>query len=377
MRVALVHSFYSSAMPSGENVVVEAQARALASIGVDVTVIAARTDEEQGVRGYKLRSAINVAAGTGRSPVDELGRFKPDVTHIHNMFPNWGTKWLSEWPGPVVATVHNFRPVCAAGTLYRDGSVCTLCPDNGSHHSVIHACYRDSRIATIPLAIRTRSGVPGDALLNRADRVIMLSDRVRETYADFGLASKKVRLIPNFVDDVGYEMSPPGDHWVYIGRLSSEKGIVNLLRHWPENEQLRIYGDGPLREFVETNQKQNVRYLGSVRNTEVPAALKKSRGLIFSSEWYEGAPLIYVESLAAGRAVVALEGNGVADDVKSFGGGLTFSSWEQLAPTLMTGARAAHSLGVSAREQYEQRFTEKTWTSRMIDLYNEVIGESR
>ena len=63
MRVAIVHSYYSNRQPSGENVVVDAQAAALRAQGVDVRIIAAQTDTLESNNGYKLRSALTVATG--------------------------------------------------------------------------------------------------------------------------------------------------------------------------------------------------------------------------------------------------------------------------------------------------------------------------
>jgi len=39
-----------------------------------------------------------------------------------------GSNWLKRWSGPLVATLHNYRPACAAGTLFRDGKVCEIRP---------------------------------------------------------------------------------------------------------------------------------------------------------------------------------------------------------------------------------------------------------
>ena len=44
MKIAVVHSFYSTRQPSGENVVVQLQARALQEAGHEVSLIAAQTD---------------------------------------------------------------------------------------------------------------------------------------------------------------------------------------------------------------------------------------------------------------------------------------------------------------------------------------------
>src|SRR6266702_8426604 len=94
----------------------------------------------------------SVATGFGADPTEDLRRFAPDVVHVHNLLPNFGTRWLDRWPGPVVATLHNFRSMCPAGTLYRSGHVCTACPDGNPGAALRHACYRGSTLATLPLA---------------------------------------------------------------------------------------------------------------------------------------------------------------------------------------------------------------------------------
>lgn len=373
MKVALIHSYYSSRQPSGENVVVDAQAAALRAHGVDVRVVAAKTDDLEGRPGYKLRSAVNVSFGRGMSPLKELKEFNPDVVHVHNLFPNWGTDWLGEWKGPVVTTVHNFRPVCAAGTLFRDGEVCTRCPDGTSLNAVLNACYRGSKVASVPLAVRNRKGVAGDRLLARADRVILLSPRAEHLYSGFGLADDKTNVIPNFVSDVGFEPGvPPGIDWVYVGRLTAEKGILNLLKYWPESAKLRVYGDGPLRQEVEAASRANIRYLGHIRHQEVPSVLAESRGLVFPSEWAEGLPLIYAEALASGRPVVAKSGNSAADDITLSGVGEVFDSWTDIGNALERASMNQDELGVRARLHFEHSYSRLTWLEKTLEVYESV-----
>ncbi|WP_171027478.1 glycosyltransferase family 4 protein [Pseudarthrobacter sp. NamE2] len=373
MKVALVHSYYSSRQPSGENVVVDAQAAALRAHGVDVRVVAARTDDLEKRTGYKLASAVNVSLGRGLSPIEELQRFGPDVVHVHNLFPNWGTSWLTDWRGPMVTTVHNFRPVCAAGTLFLDGKVCTRCPDSSSLKAVTNACYRESKIASVPLAIRNRKGVAGDRLLSRADRVILLSPRAQHMYHSFGLPPDKTEIIPNFVSDSGFQpWMQPGVDWVYVGRLTAEKGITKLLRHWPDNVNLRVYGDGPLRQEVEALSRSNVRYLGQISHNEVPRVLAESRGLVFPSEWAEGLPMIYAEALASGRLVVAKSGNSAADDISLHNVGQVFHSWNDIGAALEHVCNREAEIGLRARAHFESSYSRHIWLAKTMDLYRSV-----
>jgi len=380
MKVAIVHSYYSSRQPSGENVVVDAQASALQDRGLDIMVIAARTDELESRRGYQVRAAVNVATGGGLSPVEQLTKFRPDIVHVHNLFPNWGTRWLRDWSGPLVATVHNFRPVCAAGTLFRDGEMCTLCPDTGSMNAVEHACYRGSRSATIPLALRTRGGVRRDILLSRADQVVVLSPRVRELYVSFGLPAERIEVIPNFVDDAGFQPGlAPGLEWAYIGRLTEEKGVRGLTENWPEGAVLNIFGDGPLRLAVEAAaaEKPGVHYHGPISRDDVPVVLGRARGLIFPSECTEGFPTVYAEALAAGRTVVARTGNSVADDLQASGLGATYGGWSGFPGALAAADASARVDGRAARIRYESNYSREKVTDKIITMYESAIGLSR
>lgn len=378
MKIAVVHSYYSSKTPSGENIVVAAQVSALEAAGFDVKLISVRTDDLSLSPAYPLLTAKNVISGTGSSPLQELTDFQPDIVHVHNLFPNYSTRWLSQWNGPIVATVHNFRPICASGILFRDSKTCTLCPDFGSHHAVINACYRDSRIASIPLAVRNRGGVTRDKLLARADRIILLSERSRNLYRNAGLDLDKVRIIPNFVDGAEFSPhSPLGNSWVYVGRLTNEKGIDSLLKYWPAHETLRIFGDGPLLPAPGENSRSNVFFEGKVERDKIPAVLEASKGLIFPSLCAEGAiPLTYVEALAAGRPVVAFSGNGAADDIEMSGSGETFTDWSDL-PTAIGRVESRHQeYAQQAYSRYGERFTTPRWIEGISRLYSEVL-ESR
>lgn len=69
MRISVVHSFYGSASPSGENFMVDNQVAALSEAGHDVQLIDVRTDDLQGHPLYKVRTALTVATGRGHSPL--------------------------------------------------------------------------------------------------------------------------------------------------------------------------------------------------------------------------------------------------------------------------------------------------------------------
>ncbi|WP_407709934.1 glycosyltransferase family 4 protein [Arthrobacter nitrophenolicus] len=379
MKIALVHSFYASKTPSGENIVVLSQMAALRDAGYDVKLIEVETDELNRSRLYPIRAAMNVASGGGISPLKDLKAFRPDIVHVHNLFPNFSTNWLQQWTGPVIATQHNYRPMCAAGTLLRDLEFCSLCPDHGSKHAVLNACYRDSRLASLPLAIRNRNGVAGDVLLSRADRVVLLSERSKDIYTNAGLSQERTAVIPNFVSDEGFSpTSPAGKDWIFIGRLTAEKGVERLIERWPNERSLRIYGDGPLRQRLSRMAPENVVFEGGIERRQVPGILSKSRGLIFPSLCVEGAvPLTYVEALAAGRPVVAYTGNGASDDINQSQAGEVFADWSDIPAALQRIEDDEKNYALRARDRYEKVFTRESWLEATSSLYTSVLAKSK
>ena len=148
-------------------------------------------------------------------------------------------------------TLHNYRPLCANGLLFRDGRLCTDCPDGRPWSALEHACYRDSRVATLPIAGRNATGVDHNRLLQRADALVVLSEFARDTFVRYGVDERRLRLIPNRVTDLtsSARPAPATQRWLAVGRLRAEKGFAELLRSWPANVPLDIAGDGPSAPF--------------------------------------------------------------------------------------------------------------------------------
>ncbi|MFJ9809079.1 glycosyltransferase family 4 protein [Streptomyces sp. NPDC101158] len=375
LRIALVHSFYGGAVPGGENVVPLDQADALRRAGHEVHIVAARTDDLATRPLHPLRCAVTVASGRGRTPLPELRAIAPDVVHVHNLFPNFGRAWAARWPGPLVTTLHNYRPLCASAVLYRDGAPCTRCPDGERWAGLRHGCYRGSRLATLPLSWAARGGVSADPLLRRADRVVVLSDLSRATYERAGIPPRRMALIPHFVPDPDAGTPPSVAAWVYVGRLSEEKGILELLRRWPAGVRLDVIGSGPLEADCRALAPTSVRFLGAMDRDALRTLLPGYRGAVFSSRCYEGAvPLVYVEALAAGLPVLAFEGSSVPLAVAAEGTGAV-TSWDApLADALHTADRVFPELREHCRSVYARQYGERAWTDRMVGLYLELTA---
>lgn len=368
MRVALVHSFYRSAQPSGENTVVALEADALRRRGHEVLVVGRSSDDiEPGPMGT-ARAGWEVATGGGLDPTPQLRHFAPDVTHVHNLFPNFATGWLANWGGPVLGTMHNYRSVCANAVLFRDGRTCTLCPDGHRWSGVRYRCYRDSALATLPIAWRNRRGLSHDPLFRRADRIIVLSQRAHDLFVRAGAPRDRLRVLPNGIDVPRPAPAARSDRHVVVGRLSPEKGIGELLRWWPAGMGLDVVGAGPLRAELEAAAPAGVRFLGAVPRDRLLGALPEYRALVFPGVIPEGAyPLVVVEGWASGVPVVARAGGAAADMVARWGGGVGYDDPDSLTAALGPGLPES-----DPRALYEREFTVDRWLARLEEVFTEV-----
>jgi glycosyltransferase involved in cell wall biosynthesis len=131
------------------------------------------------------------------------------------------------------------------------------------------------------------------------------------------LAGSKCRFLPNpvlrgdeqlFSDFVSQHRSG----LLFVGRLSPEKQVEDLLREYSEivgmtDEDLTIAGDGPLRQDLELLVEElgisdRVHFLGMVDD---PSLLMQSNRVLLLCSRFEGMPTVLIEALANGCEVIS------------------------------------------------------------------------
>jgi glycosyltransferase involved in cell wall biosynthesis len=264
MRILLVHNFYGSSSPSGENQVFEAEKALLHSRGHECIEFTRHSDD---IRRKGMWGKIKGAVATPWNPMaaGEMRRltasFKPDMVHVHNTFPMISPAIfhsLNRMGVPRILTLHNYRLFCPAAIPMRAQKVCTECLDQRSVIPALkHGCYRNSQLATLPLAFNVALHRALRTWTNEVDAFIALTEFQRLRMVDAGLPASRVHVKPNFYPGkpgvVSWTNRKP--YFIFAGRLTPEKGLVNLLRTWQlwgrDAPELRVVGDGALRSELE------------------------------------------------------------------------------------------------------------------------------
>ena len=383
MRVLIVHNYYRSTLPSGENRVVDNEIEALRAAGAHVSTFLRSSDEIPEMSTMvKAQLAVGPlhAGGSARAVGEIIRRERPDVMHLHNPYPlvSWGVVTEAGRQGvPVVQTVHNHRHVCMKGTFQRDGHDCRDCfGKTVGWPGVLHSCYRDSRVQSVIMA---GALVAGRRARDQVARFIALTPAIRQSLVSAGVEPQKVVLKPNSVPDPG-PLGPSGSGFLFVGRLSAEKGVLLLADAWERHPvgslgTLTYVGDGPeavaLRERART--RPDLHLSGPLPEAGVRDAMRSAAAVLVPSVWPEAMPLTVIEAMAAGRAVLVSDVGGLPRVVDSSFGMViapTVEAWsEALARTDATDLVAK---GQAAREAYLRSYTPEIVTQQLISIYESV-----
>ena len=392
LRVLVVHNRYRSEQPSGEDNVVDQEVALLRDAGHRVDRFERRSDDIADMTLARkalvpLRVPWNPAARSALA--ERLRRERPDVVHIHNTFPLLSPSVLDACRDagvPVVATLHNYTQVCPSGTLYRDGATCTACVGKFPLPALRHGCYRGSSAATVPLVV--------NLLANRrrwwstVSRFFCISDAQRRTLIANGMPADLLTVKYNFVEDTTLRRTAPGEHLLYLGRLTEEKGVRLLMAAWDRVARagglgvpLVIAGAGPLADEVTewARSRSNVRFVGMQDKPSSRELVSRATAVVVPSRWLETFGLVVVEAMAAGVPAVVAGHSSLAELVDDGVTGLTHTPGDaaSLAVTLGQIVRAPSSLGQAARARYEQEFTPSAGLANLVGQYQRVIEESR
>lgn len=384
-----IHNYYQQS--GGEDKVVQQEIDLLRSKGIDVSLYSVHNDsiKEKGVVGK-----VKLGMGTvwSYSEYKKLKQYllenEPNIVHVHNFFPilspavYYACQKLNI---PVVQTLHNYRLICPSAMFMKENEVCERCLTGSILNSVKYKCYRNSKLQTASIATMITFNHMIGTWNNKINRYIALTNFAKNKFVEGGIPSNKIIVKPNFLESKDIQPISGEKYFLFVGRVSKEKGVHNLLDAWMQlsnkyDTKLIIIGDGPEREGLERTYKaKDVKFLGNQDTKKVLAYMKGAQYLVVPSIWYEGFPMTIVEAFSVGTPVICSNIGSlqevVEDEITGFH--FDYKNVEHLM-SILSKALNHNSYELMRKNvfsKFEGNYTSEVNYKQLINIYQEAIKE--
>jgi len=289
------------------------------------------------------------------------------------------------------------------------------------HMAIASACASPiARLSRVPVLIETAHGreiwregkrLRGSFWVDRqvgrlTDRFIAVSEAVaRHLIENKRIPIHKITVIRNGRDLSQYQpancaqarearvellLEQDAPVILMLARFSIEKGhrlliesVRQLISRWPQLIVL-LAGDGPLENEIKAQCARfglanNVRFLGYRSDTQ---KLLAAADIVVLPSRIEGLPLVAVEALASGRAVVGTAVGGTPEVVINGDTGLVVPPEDPIRfgealESLLCDPERRKRMGTRGRKLVEERFDVRSQVERTTALYSELLGAAR
>jgi glycosyltransferase involved in cell wall biosynthesis len=385
LRFCMVTTFYPPWHWGGDAIYIQALARALTRAGHAVEVVHCadafrlrapsaqeapkRDGADEGIVVHTLSHPLGALSplvtqqtgrpGLKRAALHAILERDFDVIHFHN---------ISLIGGPGVLGMGR-----AGVKLYTLHDYWLLCPTHILWKNRLRACDRPTC-----LSCSVRSGVPPQ--LWRASNLIARQlEHVDLLLAPSAFAARRHRAAgitrPMAVLE-NFSRFDPGEavataqrvrgYFLFVGRVIKPKGIAELVELFVRlpNYELWVAGGGDLLEALQARCREvrNIRFLGAVDASRLPALYAGATATIMASLAPEVLALVMLESFAHGTPVVSLDSGGCGEAVRASGAGIVCRDMAELAGAVHRLAREpalVSALGALGRQAYRVRYSER------------------
>jgi glycosyltransferase involved in cell wall biosynthesis len=386
LSVLVIHNRYQQ--PGGEDAVVRAEVDLLRSAGNRVVVYTRNNCDIAGYGPLQKASLLASTTWNRRTYIDIcalIREHRPDIAHCHNFLPlvSPSAYYACKSAGvPVVQTLHNYRLLCPAGTLFANGRRCESCL-RGTASAVRRGCYRDSRLQTAAVSLMLGAHRLRGTWNRSVDAYIAPSAFCRDYFVAAGLPEEQVHLKRNFLAHDPGQRTDHADYALFVGRLSPEKGVLEMIEAWRQLPEVKLLvaGDGPLYyEARGTARRTNghVEILGQLTPDETLACIRGARFLVFPSRWYEPFGMGLLEAAACGVPAIASRIGAIPELVADHHTGLLFDpdNFGELVERVRwawTHPADMDKMGSAARQFYLQNFTTEQNYEALMGIYRTML----
>lgn len=322
-----------------------------------------------------------------------LQSFKPDFIFVHSFSGKLSNSILFAlrfFDIKKYFFVHDYKLICPISSMYRWDEkkssyvICQECPSKKSISYVLrNRCNRSSYIFSFInyLDFKIAQFLSLEIVF---DKFIFVSKYTKDVITSYSkIISDKSKLLYNSVLDIN-DGSPIAFNekkydFVFIGRLSKEKGIIEFCEFCEQNNlnvKLLVIGEGNLRKEIENRFPQFVECVGFKSGSEKIQLIKLSKFLIFPSLWLENNPIVLLESQSLSIPALAHSIGGVPEIIHNNFNGFLYSNQEDLLVSIKAALSITEEeysiLSNNSRSTYKKSFSPEVF----IGFIKNVIAES-
>lgn len=315
-----------------------------------------------------------------------LDETSPAVCHAHNIYHHISPSILSLVAArgvPLVMTLHDLKLVCPSYTMLNRGEVCERCKGGKLYNVAVTRCMKGSFALSAWTMLESYLHAALRSYARNVDVFVVPSRFFIDKFVEWGFERKRFAHVPNFV---AVDRLKPGhacgDRFVYVGRLSREKGLPTLVRAAAlAKVGLTLVGTGPEAENLAAlaeSEGADVRFAGYLSGHDLHDAVRAARAVVLPSECYENAPLAVLEAYALGKPVIGSALGGIPELILQGVTGYVFEARraEELAAVLRGVADASDGavaeMGRAGRALVEREYSPARYLERIHGLYREL-----
>lgn len=313
-----------------------------------------------------------------------LEKERPDIVHFHNIYHQITPsiiKVAKQFGCITVLTAHDYKIACPSYTMYRDGQVCDACVSGSVWNAFKYRCQEGSASKSLLLSLEaiyqswSKNYQALDVVISPS---VFLGEVIKRK-----LPNVRTEVIVNGID----EAIAQGDiedegYFVYVGRLSDEKGIPTLLKAHQQlgiDFPLKVVGTGPMYEQL-IEQYDSAEFYGYQSGSALDDLIKKARAVIVPSEWYENCSMSVLEAMAYGKPVIGAKIGGIPEQIRDHQEGLLFEAGNTHAliealKFMAKNPAQAQQMGLKARQRLIEKYSLSKHKADLLALYQQLLAE--
>lgn len=311
-----------------------------------------------------------------------------DMMHVHNFFPLLSPSIFDaarEVGIPAIMSLHNYRLIHPNGLMYHNGKIDTRSVTGSAYRCVLDGVYRNSVLQTSVTAHMIEYHRKNRTWHRIPSAFIALSEFSKKLFVKGGIPEDRIYIKPNFLKDpmpgrsIENITAEKENVFLYVGRLSYEKGVDQLIDCWVQNKikaKLVIAGSGPLMPELQEKAKENssIEWLGQISREEILKKLAVAKALLFPTKCFEGQPLILLEAMSMGCPVITSKIGNPMNMVHDDETGYHYESGNidelyQKCKRIYNDVENSRRLGMNARREYESKYTPEKNYSILMEIY--------